>query len=394
MPNLFDYLTWRGDLSFQNAPVCEADELLLAQLSYIFFDGLYEDDMEQGVLLKDAVQAVLERDSDAKTYHQIMYMWKDNRRLLQMLLESNRYKNLEISNYRSFQDDEVQFGALFIKIKDGLNCVSFRGTDDSIVGWKEDFELSYNKPVKAQVMSEEYLKEMAQKYPQNLLVVGHSKGGNLAIYASARMEQSVKDRIVRVVSCDGPGLNHAMIETENYKKIYPKIEKFVPQSSIVGMLLEYDDKYTVISSDSVGIMQHSAFSWQILGASLVRRAQPTQISKYLNSVVKAWLDEMPVEKRKLFVKAVFETIAKTKLTSVDQIDLKFILSLPSALLKMYTVDSTLRTELHKEMRSFLKTAIRPVLLELHTQKSNEQKVPNEILEEETIEHLAEQAPEV
>lgn len=360
MPNLFDFLSWRGDLPFEAVPPTEADELLLAQLSYVFFDGIVPDLADGGsVPLGEAADRVLKTDPDAEKIHQIGYMWRDDKRLLETLVSCPRYKDLPVFGYESALDEDAQFGALCVGVTKDLTCVSFRGTDDTMIGWKEDCALAFNDPVPAQEMSADYLGRVAAATQGPLLITGHSKGGNLAVYSAATASSKVRARIKSIVSCDGPGVNHALLSAAEYQEIADKIHKFVPQSSVVGMLFESDNRYTVISSDGLGLLQHSAFSWQIMGGNLVRRAQPTATSQYVNGVIKQWLDDMDVEKRRVFVTALFEVLATADLTSVDQIDAKFLLRLPSALLKMRSVDPALRAQLRSEIRALIWRAIRP-----------------------------------
>ncbi len=362
MPNLFDYLAWRGDLPFSAVPPCEADELLLSQLSYIFFDGFVPSQGHGSVLLKDAAHAVLRQGQDGKGVHQIGYMWRDDQRLLSMLQASPRYASLALSCYESELTENAQFGALTISLSDSLHCISFRGTDDTLIGWKEDCALAFSEPVPAQIMSAGYLRRVAGQVKGRLMLLGHSKGGNLAAYAAAKAPESVRERIGLIVSCDGPGLDKSIVSGPEYRSVSGRFKKYVPQSSVVGMLLESEDNYTVVKSDGLGLLQHSAFSWQISGPSLVRQAQPTQGSRYVNHVIKQWLDDMDENKRRQFVTALFEVLEKTDLTSVDQINARFLFNLPSALLKTRSVDPALRAQLHGELRALIRTALRTLAL--------------------------------
>lgn len=359
MPNLFDYLLWRGDLPFDAVPPGEADKLLLAQLSYVFFDGFVPGLAQGGETpLAKAARAVLDQGQDGNGIHQIGYMWRDDRKLLELLAQAPRYKELMLSGYESVLTKNAQFGALTVSLSPDLACVSFRGTDDTLIGWKEDCALAFNDPVPAQRMSVEYLTRIAQTRGGRLMTVGHSKGGNLAAYACACAGKAVQDKVDAIVSCDGPGLDSGMLKTPGYRAVAPRIEKYVPQSSVIGMLLEYEDNYAVVKSDGLGLLQHSAFSWQIMGGALVRQQQPTPASKYVNHVIKAWLDDMDMEKRRQFVTALFEVLEKTDLTSVDQINARFLFNLPAALLKTRSVDPALRAQLHGELRALILTALK------------------------------------
>ncbi len=359
MANYFDYLMWRGDLPFSLVPPCEADKLILSQLSYIFFDGIVPEPGDAGSIpLGDAAQQVLETAKGVKEKQQVGYLWADDKKLLELILTSPRYAGIPAANYRSVLSEDAQFAALTFSLTDGLTCISFRGTDGSLVGWKEDCALAFSEPVPAQRMSVDYLQQIAEMTDDRLLVVGHSKGGNLAAYAGACAPESVQARIAAIVSCDGPGLDRSVLQTDGYRRIADRVEKYVPQSSVVGMLLESEDNYTVIKSDGVGILQHYTSSWQVERDSFLRMAQPTQTSRYINHVIKKWLDEMSVDKRRAFVNALFDVLEKANLKSIDEIDARFFFNLPAAFRKSFAGDPETVATLHRELRALVMTALK------------------------------------
>ena len=359
MANYFDYLQWRGDLPFSLVPPCEADKLILSQLSYIFFDGIVPElGTNESIPLGEAAQRVLDVSADIKEKQQVGYLWADDKKLLEHILSSPRYTDIPVANYRSVLLEDTQFAALTFALPNNLTCISFRGTDGSLVGWKEDCALAFSEPVPAQRISVDYVKQIAEITSDRLLVVGHSKGGNMACYACACVPEEVQDRIEAVVSCDGPGLDRSVLQMDGYRRIVSRVEKFVPQSSVVGMLLESEDNYTVIKSDGVGILQHYTSSWQIDRGSFQRVEQPTQTSRYINHVIKEWLDDMSVDKRRAFVNALFDILEKANLKSIDEIDARFFFNLPGAFLKSYAGEPETVSTLYHELRALVMTALK------------------------------------
>ena len=307
MANMFDYLTWRGDLSLSQSPFQDVDSLILSTMSYIFFDGVVAESMEERITIGEMVDKFLSRPQAE---------WKlrlpEDEKLLRALRESDRFINMELCGYVNKLDfqTEKQFAALTILLGDGTVLVVYRGTDYSLVGWKENFNMCFMDDVPAQQDAADYLTRAAAAFPDmDLRVSGHSKGGNLAIYAAAMCPKEVQDRVRVVYNHDGPGFRETMLEREGYQNILPRMKTFLPQFSVVGLLLEQKGDGIVVHSNEKGIMQHEPYSWQMQGADFVKQEKLAEKSYFLDSTVSRWMSELTEQQRELFIDSVYEAVA-------------------------------------------------------------------------------------
>ena len=257
MANLMDYLVWRGDFGFDPAPWNEADALLMANLSYLDFHGT--EDM-RGWTLAEAKRLELLRESRVANF-------EGRKAQFEAMAESHRFGGIRMHHFITLTDPEqkLQFSATCYDMPDGTLCVGFRGTDGTLVGWREDFDMSYQAAVPAQVAAVMYLEKAAEMDDRPIRLVGHSKGGNLAAYAAACSAPEVQDRLTEIYSFDGPGMCQEVFQSEGYARVVDRIQSFVPQTCIVGMMMEYHRKYTVVRSDASGITQHDPLTWQVYG---------------------------------------------------------------------------------------------------------------------------------
>ena len=302
MPNIFDYIEWRGDLSFQSDPPNEIDALIFSGLSYICYGTAFADSSSSGVSLRDAASRILSAP-EALSRSQI----RNDRKLLKIASESDRFGNCILTHYldRIVPEEETQFAAVTFLLDDGSAFLAFRGTDDSLTGWKEDFNMSFQESVPAQRMAVDYVEDLVRSYAMPLRLGGHSKGGNLAVYAAARVSEDIQKRILRVYNNDGPGFSDRMMKDDGYLRIVPKIGTFIPQSSVIGMLLEHEEPYTVIRSDQVSLLQHDFYSWRLQTKAFIRMEAITEDSRFLDLTIKNWIAEMSPQERNLLVDALF-----------------------------------------------------------------------------------------
>ena len=304
MPNIIDYIEWRGDLSFENSPINEIDDIIFARFSYLPFKYIELKDI-------DTIEniALEMKDLDIENY-----LWNDDKVFLQKIGNCKRFKDIKVSDYAEIFDEaaEKQFAAITLWIQKNQKYISFRGTDSSLVGWKEDINMGFKKDVPSQKEAVKYLNSMAEKYKDDLIIGGHSKGGNLAVYSAVFCKDSVKNRIERVINADGPGFDKSVILTDNYKKILNKIQTYIPQSSIVGRLLEHEEEYQVVKSIQKGIMQHDIYSWEIEPTKLIRIPTVTNNSEIFNGIVSDWLKNTTPEQRENFINMIYEIIMETQ----------------------------------------------------------------------------------
>ena len=240
---------------------------------------------------------------------------------MESISRSKRFADLKLSNFVNIIDKEIekQFSAITIFLPDDTIYISYRGTDSTVIGWKEDFNMSFISHIPSQLSSKDYLETIANLYPNKIRIGGHSKGGNLAIYSAIYASQDIQDRIINIDNNDGPGFSDEIINQNNYYNILNKIHTFVPQSSVVGMLLNHEESYTIVQSTAKGIMQHDAYSWQLLGTEFIKMDEITNGSKILDKTLKDWLKDTTPEQREQLLNILFEIFNATSVEDVTEL---------------------------------------------------------------------------
>ena len=320
---LYDYLAWRGDLHFESSPFCEVDSLILSIISYIDFTGFVFHDAEGSkippVLLSVARTFLKAQKGVIPSMGLIIP--KETVTLLARAAKTARFgltRPFAFVN-RICDKEQKQFSAVSFHLGGGDVFVAFRGTDDTLVGWKENFNMSFMQPVPAQVEAKEYLEYIAAHTRGRIYVGGHSKGGNLAVYAAVKAENKVKERIVAVYNNDGPGFSREFISGEDYREMKDRIFTCVPQSSVVGMLLEHEESYTVVKSRQSGLLQHNGLSWEVLGNSFVKLDSVSEDSKVIDSSMKEWLESMTPTERESVVDSLYEALSATNAKTLSDL---------------------------------------------------------------------------
>ena len=306
MGNILNYIDWRGDITLKNDGFCDVDNLILSVLSHVNFNEFLADKNKE-TTIKDAYEAFLNSKSSIPSNRTSSGNVTE---VFKKMANSKRFGDMRISCYENQFDEkeEKQFSALLIRLGDGTIYVSFRGTDDSLTGWKENLNMSYQEYIPAQLEAVRYLNKIPVKVCEKILVGGHSKGGNLAIYAAVKCNKKIKSKIIQVYSNDAPGFSSEMIQSQEYQEILPKIKAIIPQSSLVGMLLEHGETYQVIQSNSKGLTQHDALTWEVLGNSFVCLSTVTEESKYTEATINTWIYSMNPDQREQFSNAVYQFI--------------------------------------------------------------------------------------
>jgi len=302
MADMFHYLAWRGDLRFGQDPVNAVDALVFSGLSYIRHG---EGDLffgEGPVTLREAADAFFAL-CDCEDRVRV----NNDLALLQAAAETERFGNAKLWMYRDLfiPEQETQFAAMTFLLDDGSAFLAFRGTDHTLVGWKEDFNMTFQQTIPAQRLALQYTREVAMELSGPLYLGGHSKGGNLAVFAAARSSPMVQNRIVQVYNHDGPGFTTYLMGDPGYLAMVPKIRTFIPQSSVIGMLLEHEEPYTVIRSKTVGLLQHDLYSWEVMGKSFIPVQEITDSSLFLDATIKTWFAQMTNQERNQLVDVMF-----------------------------------------------------------------------------------------
>ena len=309
MANIIDYVLWRGDLPVAQVPLGEVDALILSYLSYMPMDGIVPgEDGGEPVPLRDAALAMLGRSERENS--PLAYSVKDDRKLLAALAQSVRFGTMRLCAFVNRVDGEAeeQFSAVTFLTEAGPALIAYRGTDNTVVGWQEDFNMCFESEVPAQRDAAAYAEHMAQVLNGGIILGGHSKGGNLAAYAELFVSGETHRRIRAVYNFDGPGFNEEIVGSAAFAQRKRCVQTFVPQSSIVGVLMENDEVMTVVRSDGVGIFQHNPYTWQVMGGSFIPLPERTDSSRFADETVRHWLASLSPEVRRRAIDGIFEVL--------------------------------------------------------------------------------------
>ena len=354
MSTIFDYLKEVTYDSIYDRPFKELDVLALTELTYLPFGHIVPQGDTTGipVRLSDAME-LIDRTTDFIVSNQHL-------QLVDELATSKRFKNIKLLNYVDEYDPDVQkqFAAMTYRLSLDVYLVVFRGTDDTLIGWKEDFHMTYMDHVPAQKRAASYLQNVMKEFPKGrFLVAGHSKGGNLATYACTYLPDSLFERVDAIYSYDAPGLNKAIIETEGYQRTSPNIRRFVPQGSIVGMMLEVPEPTTIVKSSALGsFAQHDAFTWEIKDYSFVTVSETSPDSQQTDLTLKQWVRETSAEERKKFFDTFFGIFLDAGITSINDLtDLKQLAKAKEILQNAQDLDPTEREMLERLAKQLIDT---------------------------------------
>ena len=320
---LFDYLNWRGDISFELLAPCEVDNLIFSIISYVDFSGAVEEELnpeKKPPVLLNATKSFLRGQSGILQDLGLMIP----RQTVTLLVRASKTARFGLCRpfcyvNRICDEEQKQFSAISFMLPSGDTFVTFRGTDDTIIGWKENFNMTFMHPVPAQTEALLYLEDIARATTGKLYVGGHSKGGNLAVYASVKASEATRERIAAVYNNDGPGFDREFIESEDYIEMSQRIHTLVPQSSVVGMLLEHEERYTVVKSTSTGLMQHNGLTWAVMGGKFIHLDAIDDSSKLLDSSLKEWLAGLEKSEREDFVDKLYEAATSTNAKTLSEL---------------------------------------------------------------------------
>lgn len=307
MGTIIDYIREYGDYSFSEKPLGEVDSLVFCQFAYLKFDGLVPgpDDDAPPVSIRQIFES---RDYD-NLYGDERYREK-NTELFLAMVHSRRFGSLKINYYvnQIELEKETQFSAVTFQPDEELFYIAYRGTDETIVGWKEDLNLAFSEPVPGQVMSVEYLERSAEKIGKPFYMGGHSKGGNFAVYAAMNCRRDIQDKIVIIFNHDGPGFRPEVKEKGQFDKIEDRIRQTVPHSSLVGMLLSSDGNYRVVESRNFGLAQHDPYSWLIEKDDFQIVKQIYSGRMFVDTTLNDWILSLNQEQMRIFVDTLYDVV--------------------------------------------------------------------------------------
>lgn len=308
MPNLLHYIKEVAHQHFYDIPLNPLDILALTEITYLPFDGLVSNEtrLEKGKRLDHVIDEFEAMEQKKKPRLSVSII-PERLQLLGLLKTAKRFKAIKLFAYVHEYDreEEKQFAAMSFKVCQNQVVTVFRGTDDTIIGWKEDFHMSYMTEVPAQQAATRYLTKVASHTKQDLYVAGHSKGGNLAIYASSHLPASYQQRICQIIAYDSPGVHSSVIQSPGYQAIQKKMLPIIPQNSIVGMLLETPQNTKIVKSNAFGLLQHISFSWEVDGTDFAAAPALTNKSLQIDKTLKTWTNSLSEEELKQFFDLLF-----------------------------------------------------------------------------------------
>lgn len=365
MANLLDYLDWRGDLTLEQAPFNEVDNLILAELSFVDFKDIVPGPGEgDSVVLREAAEQFLSRFPEGEKIDMGVLVPAAIPEMLRKMADSRRFGDMKLNCFVDHLDvgKGEQFAALAIETGDKAMYLSFRGTDDTLAGWKEDFELACMPEVPAQKKAVAYTWNVAKQFPRKRFRLGgHSKGGNLAVYAGVFCPENVQKRIIAVWSNDGPGFHDDLLDLPEHRRVAERIYSIVPKSSVVGMLLEHEEDYTVVDSDQLGFMQHDGFSWQVMGDHFITLRQVTQQAHLSDQELRKWVHGLSVEQRENFVNAMFDVLAASGAVTLTDLKDDSFKAVGAMIRAMKDLDKETRDGLWDFLAILFKSNLRMVL---------------------------------
>lgn len=353
MNNIITYAQENLD-TFDVRPFSSVDSLILSSVSYIRFPHTIPHiEGWEGIRIRDLYLA----EYFGKMFPD-SFTAEDTKKLFFALAASPRFRDIRIMGYTEQFDPaaEKQFSAISFQIKPDLCYIAFRGTDATFIGWKEDFNMAFKTPVPSQKEAVGYIEKAALYCSGKIYTGGHSKGGNLAVYAAAMCRENVQSRIERVFSHDGPGFLEETLRSREFLHISPRIEKTLPQSSLVGVLLEDQEDYEIVKSNQVGgIMQHNQFTWVLENHDFIYMEELTTDARYADRTLSDWLKQLSEEDRERFVDSLYSVLNSNHLTTLADFRTDWQKNIPDALHAASRLDSdTKKFLLHtlKELASF------------------------------------------
>ena len=318
MALISDYLTEKGGIPFSELPFNEVDNYIISKIGSVNFSRLLTEDSTSAPL-GEAVPRYFELFGEEGGYLGVLAS-PAILHVLRRLPELPRYRELELSGYvrRILPAETEQFSALTVTLPGEWSYVSYRGTDDTLLGWKENFLMSVG-PVEAQTDAAAYLSTMAARLPGPLIVGGHSKGGNLAVYASAMASPELQERIRDVYNNDGPGFLPEFYGEEGYRRIRSRIHTLLPQSTLVGTLLTREKWASIVKSSRAGAAAHDGFTWEVRDTAFVRCPGLSRSSRAFEETMDRVLATMGQEQRREFIEELFDALAATGADTVTEI---------------------------------------------------------------------------
>lgn len=368
MANIEDYLDWRGDIGFDVDPFNEVDNLVLCELAYADFDDIVPGPgIKEKITIEEACKRFFEKYSDEEILAGES-VTKYSPFLMRKMINTKRFGGMKMSGFVNEIDSttQTQFSVVTYFLNDGTIFVAFRGTDNTLVGWKEDFNMCFMTHTKGQERAAQYLSETFIHTKRPIRVGGHSKGGNFAVYGSAFCRLNVRDKIFEVYSNDGPGFEPQITGTPEYKSVLKKVRSTMPECSIIGMLMDNEYKNNIIETSKNGIMAHDGLTWQVLRNRFVESDGLVEESIMIDKTIKKWYKDVDNETRGLFLDIVFSPFLENGYNYMSEVSgakLRSFLEIKKAIDKLPDDQKNMFMEILKKLAVSSGETIKDSLLE-------------------------------
>lgn len=322
MAHLIDYLEKVKELTFDQEPLNILDKVCINEIGYLTYEKwLTASDLKKPINLHDFAEG-----KELNPDYSFM-VTKERVKLAEAIVRSRRFASLSLSNYRSVLDKEVekQFAAMIFSLPElDYHQLVFRGTDDSVIGWKEDFQLTYSREIPAHRSAMTFLEDHLPNLSGRITVSGHSKGGNLALYSAVQSSTSLREKIAELLLLDSPGLMKSLLEKPSYQELKARMTVIRPQDSVVGVMLYWEIPAQLVAAEGIGFAQHNALTWEVdlAGNDFVYEDQPTELSQRLEETFQEWIETLPNQELKQGCDLVFDTILDSGIESLDDIGIQ------------------------------------------------------------------------
>lgn len=352
---MIDYVKTYGIRGFAEEPLNEVDSLILCQFAYLKFDGMVPGISENKSSV--TLQELYAHEDYEKLFKNTWFV-RNNKRLFTEMLNSKRFGGIKLNAYVNIvePEQETQFSAITLRLEDGTVYVAYRGTDESIIGWKEDLNMAFLDPIPGQAYSVKYLNMVSGKISGPFYVGGHSKGGNLAVYAAMNCPKSVQERIIKVYNMDGPSFRPEVLERCDYRAIRERTVKIIPHSSLVGMLFEQTMDYRVVKSKALGLLQHDPFSWHVRYGRFVDIKQVFEGQKALDDTLNEWIMSLDEQQIRTFADTLYDVLSAAKKDNLIDFSADWMNSLSSVAGAIKEVDEETKQMIRTTIKALLRLA--------------------------------------
>lgn len=329
--------------------------MILSNLSYLKLDGSVPHEINDSkITLLDLANKFMASKLPPSEY--VNYYFPEKiAELLIRAAKTARFQNINLFGYVNRVDHQIsnQFSAVIFSIACDEYFIAFRGTDNTIAGWKENLRMSFIDEVLAQKQAASYVNCIISNLKGRFYLGGHSKGGNLAVYAATHIKSEIRDKVLNIYNNDGPGFHKSIIESEGYQSVADKVNTIIPKSSVVGMLLEHGENFKVIDSSGYGILQHDAFLWEVKGPNFVYNGELSKNCRDFDNTIRLWLDNLSIEQREHFIDALFEIIQVTGAQTFNELSKEKLKVIDGMINKYRSMDSETQLLLKKTIVTLL-----------------------------------------